>query len=182
MRKEFAKYMQGEFEMSMMGELNFFLELQIKQSSERTFINQAKYTKELLKRFVMIGVKPLSTCMSIFVKLDRDKNGKNVDKKFYRSMIDSLFYLIASKPDIKFSVCICARFQSCPKESHLYAVKCIFRDLIETHNLGIFYTRGVAFDLKWYSNADYAGCKVDRKSTSGTSQFLGQSLVFSFLV
>ncbi|XP_057496707.1 uncharacterized protein LOC130781518, partial [Actinidia eriantha] len=177
MCKEFAKSMQGEFEMSMMGELNFFLGLQIKQSSEGTFINQAKYTKELLKRFGMIEAKPLGTPMGTSIKLDKDENGKNVDEKLYRGMIGSLLYLTASRPDIMFSVCICARFQSCPKESHLVAVKRIFRYLIETYDLGIFYPRGVAFELNGFSDADYAGCRIDRKSTSGTCQFLGHSLV-----
>ena len=177
MCKEFAKSMQGEFEMSMMGELNFFLGLQIKQSSEGTFINQAKYTKELLKRFGMIEAKPLGTPMGTSIKLDKDENGKNVDEKLYRGMIGSLLYLTASRPDIMFSVCICARFQSCPKESHLVAVKRIFRYFIETYDLGIFYPRGVAFELNGFSDADYAGCRIDRKSTSGTCQFLGHSLV-----
>ena len=177
MCKEFSKCMQGEFEMSMMGELNFFLGLQIKQSSEGTFINQAKYTKELLNRFGMREAKPLSTPMGTSIKLDKDENGKKVDEKLYRGMIGSLLYLTASRPDIMFSVCICARFQSCPKESHLVAVKRIFRYLIETHDLGIFYPRGVAFELNGFSDADYAGCRIDRKSTSGTCQFLGHSLV-----
>ena len=177
MCKEFSKCMQGEFEMSMMGELNFFLGLQIKQSSEGTFINQAKYTKELLNRFGMREAKPLSTPMGTSIKLDKDENDKKIDEKLYRGMIGSLLYLTASRPDIMFSVCICARFQSCPKESHLVAVKRIFRYLIETHDLGIFYPRGVAFELNGFSDADYAGCRIDRKSTSGTCQFLGHSLV-----
>ena len=104
--------------------------------------------------------------MGTSIKLDKDENGKKVDEKLYRGMIDSLLYL-----------CICARFQSCPKESHLVAVKRIFRYLIETHDLGIFYPRGVAFELNGFSDADYAGCRIDRKSTSGTCQFLGHSLV-----
>ena len=87
MCKEFTKCIQDKFEMSMMGELNFFLGLQIKQSSEGTFINQAKYTRELLKRFGMIGVKPPVTPMSTSIKLDKDENGKNMDEKCYRGMI-----------------------------------------------------------------------------------------------
>ena len=102
--------MQGEFEMSMMGKLNFFLGLQIKQSREVTFINQAKYTKELLQRFGMMGSKEITTPMGTSIKLEKDENGKNVDEKLYRGMIGSLLYLTASRPDIMFSVCICARF------------------------------------------------------------------------
>ena len=90
MCNEFAKCIQSEFEMSMIGELNFFLGLQVKQSTEEIFVNQAKYTNELLKRFGMMGAKPLVTPISISIKLDKDENGKNVNKKLYRCMIDSL--------------------------------------------------------------------------------------------
>ena len=95
-------------------------------------------------------------------------------------MIGSLLYLTASRPDIMFSVCMCARFQSCPKESHLLSVKRIFRYIVGTQNLGLFYPKSVEFNLRGYSDADYAGCKIDRKSTSGRCQFLGPSLVFWF--
>ena len=146
MCKEFVKYMQGEFEMSMIGELNFFLGLQIKQSSEETSINQAKYIKELLKRFGMMMAKPLATPMSTSIKLNKDENEKNVDKKLYRGTIGPLLYLMASRSDNMFSVCICVRFQSCSKVSYLTAVKHIFRYLIDIHDLGIFYPRGVIFN------------------------------------
>ena len=89
---------------SMMGELNFFLGLQIKQSKEGIFVNQAKYTKEFLKRFGMVGAKALATPMSTSIKLDKDENEKNVDEKLYRDMIGSLLYLMASRPDIMFSI------------------------------------------------------------------------------
>ena len=86
-------------------------------------------------------------------------------------MIGSLLYLTTSRPDIMFSVCMCTRYQSNPKESHLSVVKRIFRYLVGTQNLGLFYSRGVAFDLISYSDADFAGCKLDRKSTSGICHF-----------
>ncbi|KAH9792991.1 Integrase catalytic domain-containing protein [Citrus sinensis] len=121
-----------------------------------------------------------STPMSTTIKLDKDEKGKEVDIKIYRGMIESLLYLTASRPDIMFSVCLCARFQSCPKESHILAVKRIFRYLIGTINLGLWYPRGTHIDLTCYSNADFAGYKVDRKSTSGTCHFLGHSLVSWF--
>ena len=110
--------------------------------------------------------------MTVLNTLYKDENEKNVDEKLYRGMIGSLLYLTASRPDIMFSVYLCARFQLCPKESHLTAVKRIIRYLLDTHNLGLFYPR-VSFDLEGYSDADYAICKVDHKSTSGTCQFLG---------
>ncbi|GKU89231.1 hypothetical protein SLEP1_g3397 [Rubroshorea leprosula] len=131
--QEFSKAMQGEFEMSMMGELNFFLGLQIKQSKEGIFINQSKYTKEMLKKFGMETCKPIVTPMSTSINLDKDEGGKPIDPKLYRSMIGSLLYLTASRPDIMFSVCLCARFQACPKESHLIAVKRVFRPAEPVH-------------------------------------------------
>ena len=92
-------------------------------------------------------------------------------------MIGSILYLTTSRPDIMFSVCLCARFQACPKESHLSVVKRIFRYLIGIQNLGLWYLRGTSFDLIGFSDTDYAGSKIDRKSTSGTYQFLGHMLV-----
>ncbi|KAL4312619.1 hypothetical protein GQ457_01G020080 [Hibiscus cannabinus] len=160
--------MQGEFEMSMMGELSFFLGLQIKQRKDDIFINQAKYIKEKLKKFGFENLKPQATPMSSSIKLDKDEEGKCVDSKLYRSMIASLLYLTASRLDIMFSVCLCARFQVNHKESHLKAVKRIFRYLQDTPNLGLWYPRVSTFDLHAYSDADYGGCKIDRKSTSGT--------------
>ncbi|KAH9801446.1 hypothetical protein KPL71_001040 [Citrus sinensis] len=136
--KDFSSFMSQEFKMSMMGELKYFLGLQIKQNEEGIFINQAKYVKDLLKRFGYDNGTTKSTPMSTTIKLDKDEKGKEVDIKTYRGMIGSLLYLTASRPDIMFSVCLCARFQSCPKESHMLAVKCIFRYLIGTINLGLW--------------------------------------------
>ncbi|KAK8624782.1 hypothetical protein V6N13_089668 [Hibiscus sabdariffa] len=178
--QDFAKWIQGEFEMSMMGELSFFLGLQIKQRKDDIFINQAKYIKEKLKKFGFENVKPQATPMSSSIKLDKDEEGKCVDSKLYCSMIGSLLYLTASRPDIMFSVCLCARFQANPKESHLKAVKRIFRYLQDTLSLGLWYSRDSTFDLHAYSDADYGGCKIDRKSTSGTCQFLGNMLISWF--
>ncbi|PKU87156.1 Retrovirus-related Pol polyprotein from transposon TNT 1-94 [Dendrobium catenatum] len=93
-------------------------------------------------------------------------------------MIGSLLYLTASRPDIMFSVCLCARFQADPKESHLTVIKRIFRYLLGTQSLGIWYPRhSTSFEIIGFSDSDFVGCKVDRKGTSGTCQFIGQSLV-----
>ena len=113
--EEFAKSMHNEFEMSMMGELNFFLSLQIKQLKEGTFINQAKYVRDLLKKYNLEDVKAKSTPMGSSIKLDKDETGKPVNQTKYRGMIGSLLYLTASGPDIMYSVCLCAKFQACPK-------------------------------------------------------------------
>ena len=109
--------------MSMIGDLTFFLGFQVKQMREGIFISQEKYTKDLLKRFNMDECKPIKTPMPSNGHLDLDEGGKMVDQTLYRSMIGSLLYLTASRPDIMFSVCMCARFQANPKETHLIAVK-----------------------------------------------------------
>jgi len=109
--------------------------------------------------------------------LDLDVDGKPVDQSLYRSMIGSLLYLTASRPDIMFSVCLCARFQANPKESHLSAVNSILRYLKHTPSIGLWYPKGASLDLLGYSDSDFAGSRVDRKSTSGGCHLLGRSLV-----
>ena len=126
MCEDFAKVMQGEFKMSHMRELTYFLGLQIKQLKDGIFINQAKYIKELLKKYNLENAKSISTPMAVNTKLDFDEKDNSVDQKQFRGMIDSLLHLTASKPDIHFSVCLCAKFQANPKESHLSVVKIIF--------------------------------------------------------
>ena len=144
--KRFAKLMQSKYEMSMMGELTFFLGLQVHQKIDRIFICQSKYIRDLLKKYHMEDSAPAKTPMPTAVKLDQDKSGKNVDITAYKGMIDSLLYLTASRPDIMFATCLCARFQYDPKESHLIAVKRIFRYLKGTPNLGIWYPMDTGFD------------------------------------
>ena len=130
--EKFEQVMQAKFEMSLVGELKYFLGFQIKQSSDGIFISQSKYVLELLKKFGVENSKPLRTPMSPSTKLDKDEKGSAVDQKKYRGIIGSLLYLTASRPDIMFSVCLCARFQSNPKESHLKATKRILRYLSHT--------------------------------------------------
>ena len=154
--------------MSMMGELNYFIGLQIKQKSDGIFINQAKYKKELIRKFELEDTKISKTPMATTTKLDKDEQGKNVDIKLYKSMIGCLLYLTASRPNIMFSVCLCARFQSCPKESHLIAVKRISRYFKGTSGMGLWYLKTGQFSMTSFSDADYVGCRVDRKSTSRT--------------
>ena len=114
--------MTKRFEMPMMGELTFFLRFKVKQLKEGTVICQTKYTRDILKKFDMANAKPIKTPMPTNGHLDLDKDGKAVDQKVYRSMIDSLLYLRASRPNIMLSVCMCARFQANPKECHLVLV------------------------------------------------------------
>jgi hypothetical protein len=123
----FAEDMSREFEMSMMGELQFFLGIQIKQSKEGTFVHQAKYTKDIVRKFKMEVSKAMTTPMITTTTLDADEEGEHVDQKQYRSIIGSLLYLTATRVDIQFSVCLCACFQAPPRTSHRQAVKRIFR-------------------------------------------------------
>jgi hypothetical protein len=175
---EFAKLVTEKFEMSMMGELKFFLGFEVKQLRGGTFINQAKYTQDMLKKFKMdTGVKGAKTPMPTKVTLDLDPNGKEVDQKLYHSMIGSLIYLCASRPDIMLSVGMCAQYQAAPKESHLMVVSRNFRYLIDTPTFGLWYPKGSSFELIGYSDSDWAGDKVDKKSTFRACQFLGRSLV-----
>jgi hypothetical protein len=125
--------------MSMIGDLNFFLGFQIKQLKEGTFIHQEKYTNDILKKFKKDDCRPIKTPMPTNGHLDLDEGGKSVDQKLYRSMIDSLLYLTAFRPDIMFSVCMCAPFQAKPKECHLSALKRILRYLKYTPSIVLWY-------------------------------------------
>ncbi|KAJ9545264.1 hypothetical protein OSB04_024971 [Centaurea solstitialis] len=175
--EKFELLMKSEYKMSMMGELTFFLGLQIKQSEKGIFINQGKYVHEMLKKFDLTSCTPMKTPMAPPLSLDKDSKGKPVDVTLYREMIGSLLYLTASRPDIMYSTCLCARYQAEPKESHLTAVKRIFRYLKGTPNLGLWYSKDSGFDLTAYSDSDFAGCKIDRKSTTGGCHLLGGKLV-----
>ena len=169
--------MKSKFEMSMMGELTYFLGLQIKQSSDGIFISQGKYINDLLNKFGYNNCGTMKTPMSSSTVLSADEDGKSVNSTAYRGMIGSLLYLTASRPDIMFSTCLCARYQANPKESHLSAVKRIFKYLKGTPNLGLWYPINSGFDLIGYSDSDFAGCKIDRKCTTGGAQLLGNKLV-----
>ncbi|GJS41173.1 retrovirus-related pol polyprotein from transposon TNT 1-94 [Tanacetum coccineum] len=150
---DFSKIMHDEFEMRTMGELNFFLGLQIKQLKDGIFFNQSKYVKEMLKKFGLENSKPIKTPMSSETKLIRDKDGESIDDTKYRGMIGSLLYLTASRPDIMFRVCLCAR---------------------------LWYPKGTGLETIVYANSDHAGDYVDRKSTSGVCTFMGCCLTSWF--
>ncbi|KAK4340799.1 hypothetical protein RND71_039300 [Anisodus tanguticus] len=161
----------------MIGKLTFFLGLQIKQSEDGIFISQSKYAKNLVKRFSLENVKQMKTPMGSSQKICKDNVGENVDPTLYRSIIDILLYLTASHPYIMFSVCVCARFQGCPKISHLNAVKRIIRYVAGTCELGIWYSKDTNPNLIGYSDSDWVGDVDDRKSMSGGYFYLGNNLV-----
>nr|GEV19975.1 uncharacterized mitochondrial protein AtMg00810-like [Tanacetum cinerariifolium] len=172
--------MHDEFEMSMMGELNFFLGLQIKQMEDGIFFNQSKHIKEMLKKFGLEDSKPMKTPMSSDTKLTKDEECESVDSTKYRGMIGSLLYPTASSPDIMFSVCLCTNFQEAPKTSQLEAVKCIFRYIKGTTHLGLWYPKGTGIETRVYADSDHTGDYVDRKSTSGICTFVGCCLTSWF--
>ncbi|GKB36818.1 putative ribonuclease H-like domain-containing protein [Tanacetum coccineum] len=174
---EFEQIMHNRFQMSSMGELTFFLGLQVKQKEDGIFISQDKYVGEILKKFGFSSLRTASTPMETNKALTKDEDGEDVDVHLYRSMIGSLMYLTSSRPDIMFSVCACSRFQVQPKVSHLNAVKRIFRYLKGQPKLGLWYPKDSPLILEAFSDSDYAGASLDRKSTTGGCQFLGSRLI-----
>ncbi|GJR49832.1 putative ribonuclease H-like domain-containing protein [Tanacetum coccineum] len=179
---EFKKMIHKKFQMSSMGELTFFLGLQVKQKEDGIFISQDKYVTEILKKFGFTNVKTASTPMETHKPLLKDENDKDIDKHMYRSMVGSLMYLKPLRPDIMFVVCACARYQVNPKASHLHAVKRIFIYLKGQPKLGLWYPKDLPFDLVAYTDSDYADgaggrgggmeASLDRKYTTGGCQFL----------
>ncbi|GKE06416.1 putative ribonuclease H-like domain-containing protein [Tanacetum coccineum] len=173
----FEKLMHEKFQMSSMAELTLFLGLQVEQKKDGIFISQDKYVGEILKKFRFTKVKTASTPIETQKPLIKDEDGKEVDVYMYRSMIGSLIYLTSLRPDIMFVVCACARYQVNPKVSHLHAVKRIFKYLKDQPKLGLCYPKDSPFDLVAYTDSDYAGASLDRKSTIGGCQFLGCRLI-----
>nr|GEZ01538.1 retrovirus-related Pol polyprotein from transposon TNT 1-94 [Tanacetum cinerariifolium] len=157
--------------------MKFFLGLQIHQFPSGIFINQAKYTLEILHKHGMDKGQSIGTPIATKPKLDADLSGNPVDQTDYRSKIGSLMYLTSSRPGIVQEVCFCARYQSRPTEKHLKKVKRIFRYLRGTVNMGLWYPKGSSFKLTAFSDVDHAGCIDNRKSTSGGIQFLGDNHV-----
>ncbi|GJX04721.1 putative ribonuclease H-like domain-containing protein [Tanacetum coccineum] len=169
---EFEALMKSRFQMSSMGELTFFLGLQVKQTEDGIFISQDKYVAEILKKFDFVNVKTASTPIETHKPLVKDEEASDVDVHLYRSMIGSLMYLTASRPDIMFAVCACSRFQVTPKTSHLSAIKRIFKYLKGKPKLGLWYPRVSSFDLEAYLDSNYAGANLDRKSTTGEAEYV----------
>ncbi|GJZ86717.1 putative ribonuclease H-like domain-containing protein [Tanacetum coccineum] len=174
---EFEKLMHKKFRMSSMGELTFFLGLQVMQKEDGIFISQDKYMDEILKNFGFSTMRITSTPMETSKPLLKDAEAEDVDVHLYRSMIGSLMYLTSSRPDIMFAVCACARFQITPKVSHLHAVKRIFRYLKGQPKSDLWYPKDSPFDLEAYTDSDYAGASLDRKSTTRGCQFLRSRMI-----
>nr|GEX94470.1 hypothetical protein [Tanacetum cinerariifolium] len=175
--REFEALMHDKFQMSAMGELTFFLGLQVLQKKDGIFLSQDKYVGDILKKFRYSNVRSANTPMDKENPWGKYGPGKDVELHLYRSIIGLLMYLIASRPDIMFAVCTYARHQVTPKECHLYAVKRIFRYLKGHPNMGLWYPQESPFDLVAYSDSDYGCATKDRKLTTRGCQFLGRRLI-----
>ena len=162
----FADEMKAMFEMSMVGELTYFLGLQVKQTDSGININQAKYARNLVKRFGLDNAAHARTLMAANAKLTNDLSSESVDVTLYRSMIGCLLYLTASRPDIAFSVGVCSRFQFNSKVSHLN-VKRIIKYVGGICDYGLFYSKESNLSLAGFSDSNWAGNDDDRKSTIG---------------
>jgi hypothetical protein len=153
---KFAKDIQNEFEMSLLGDLYFFLGLCICQQDKGIFISHTNYIKEMLKKFGMVYCKPVSTPMHTSCKLSKDDKSKDEDHRLYKSMIDILLYVTSSRPDVMQVVGQVVRFQEALKETHVMEVKRIFRYLKETKDYGLWYQKGNDLSLVSYTIADWA--------------------------
>nr|GFD13900.1 uncharacterized mitochondrial protein AtMg00810-like [Tanacetum cinerariifolium] len=145
----------------------FFLGLQISQSPRGIFINQSKYALESLKIYGFESCDPVDTPMVEKSKLDEDKEGNAIDPSHYHGMIGTLLYLTASRPDLQFAICMCARYQARPIEKHVHVVKWIFQYLRGTVHQGLWYPKDSFVALTTFIDADHAGCQDTRRSTSG---------------
>ncbi|CAM8951469.1 unnamed protein product [Rhodiola kirilowii] len=159
--------MQSEIKMSMVGEMSYFLGLQVKQKVDGIFLSQSKYARNLIKKFDLEKAAHKRTPAATHVKITKDEVGTSVDQTLYMSMIGSLLYLTTSRPDIAHVVGVCARYQANPKKSHLLNVKRIIKYVCGTANYGLWYTKDTNSCLVGYCNADWAGNAEDCRSTSG---------------
>ncbi|CAM9000496.1 unnamed protein product [Rhodiola kirilowii] len=177
---KFVEQMQSEFKMIMVGEMSYFLGLQVKQLVDGIFISQGKYARNLIKQFDLEKVAHKRTPAATHVKITKDEAGTSVDQTLYISMIGSFLYLTTSRPDIAHAVEVCARHQANPKESHLMNMKRIMKYVCGTTDYVLWYTKATNACLVCYCDADWAGNAEDRKSTSRGCFFLGNNLVSWF--
>jgi len=180
MVQHFIQQMQSEFEMSLVGELTYFLGLQVKQMEDTIFISQSKYAKNIVMKFGLDNGGHKRTPAATHLKLTKDESGISVDQCMYRNMIESLLYLTASRPDITFAIGVRARYQAEPKMSHLTQVKWILKYINSTSDYGILYSYSEKSKLMGYCDADWAGIADDIKSTFGGCFFLGNNLISWF--
>ena len=175
--ENFKTVMKEEFEMTDMGLLRYFLGIEVDQNEKGIFISQARYVNQVLGRFNMQECKAAITPTVMGLKLSREDNNKDFDPSLYKSIVSSLMYLIATRPDIMFAVSLISRFMERPKEAHWQAAKRILRYVKCTKRFGILYTTSECSDLIGYTDSDWAGSVDDRKSTSGYVFHMGSGAI-----
>ncbi|XP_021843480.2 secreted RxLR effector protein 161-like [Spinacia oleracea] len=177
MVEEFKKAMMSEYEMTDLGEMKYFLGMQVRQRPGRIFLSQEKYADDLLKKFHMEDCKPFVTPIAPNEKLSKYDGMEKVDASIYRSLVGSLIYLTHTRPDIVHAVSIVSRFMSEPSKAHPTAAKRILRYLKGTKSYGILYKTEDDYKLTGYTDSDWAGSIDDRKSTSGYVFQLGTKAI-----
>eukprot|EP00253_Pinus_taeda_P018932 PITA_18932 len=175
--KNFKSVMKEEFEMTDMGFLRYFLRIEVDQNEKGIFISQARYVNQVLSRFNMQECKATITPTVMGLKLSREDSSKDFDPSLYKSIVGSLMYLTATRPDIMYAVSLISRFMERPKEAHWQAVKRILRYVKGTKMFGILYNVSEHSHLVGYTDSDWAGSVDDRKSTSGYVFHMGSGAI-----
>lgn len=174
---DFKSTMHKEFEMTDLGEMSYFLGMEIHQSHHGIFVNQKRYTTQILHKYNMDKCKPVDTPLAVNLKLSKDDGAEKVDETMYRSIIGCLLYLTATRPDLMFAASVLSRFMSNPSEIHLKAAKRVLRYVKGSVELGIWFKKAEKLQLIGYSDSDWAGCIDDMRSTSGYVFFLNSGAV-----
>jgi transposase InsO family protein len=174
---DFKHAMQSEFEMTDLGIMKYFLGIEVHQSAKGIFVCQQKYAADIIKRFRMEGCNPAETPIPLGTKLSKNDEGPTVDSTLYKSLVGSLLYLTATRPDIMYAASLVSRFMESPKDSHWKMAKRILRYVAGTINFGLWYTKSDSNQLSGYTDSDFAGSLDDRKSTSGYVFQLGTNLI-----
>jgi hypothetical protein len=174
---DFKHAMQSEFEMIDLGIMKYFLGIEVHQSAKGIFVCQQKYAADIIKRFRMEGCNPAETPIPLGTKLSKNDEGPTVDSTLYKSLVGSLLYLTATRPDIMYAASLVSRFMESPKDSHWKMEKRILRYVAGTLNFGLWYTKSDSNQLSGYTDSDFAGILDDRKSTSGYVFQLGMNLI-----
>jgi len=180
MSQNFSSIMQQEFEISLLGELTYFLGLQVQQTKDGIFLSQTKYLKQIMKKYGMEDYKPICTPMITRCSLSSNDESPTMNQPEYRSMIRSILYLTGTKADIMHVVGIVGRFQANPKESHIEAIKIIFKYIQGTQDFGLWYPTDTNLTLHAYTNVDWARNVDDQKRTSGGAFYMGSRLISWF--
>ena len=171
------QHLANEFEIKELGKLKYFLGIEVAHSRQGIFISQQKYVTDLLKETGKLGCKPASTPIDPNHKLGEAEGDTSVDREMYQRLVGKLIYLSHTRPDIAYAVSVISQFMHSPKEVHLQAVNRVLQYLKRTPGKGILFKRGAVLVLEAYTDADYAGSVIDRRSTSGYYTFLGGNLV-----